>query len=94
MAPQCQGSDQGNSNSMSSPEPGNDHGHGQAMSDWLRSRRPGNGDKVGSLLIGFADRHHPLTSVEAVQVQRPNTVEMRGRALTGSTVFNAFGQRR
>jgi hypothetical protein len=26
---------------------------------------------------GFLDRHHPLTSVEAVQVRRPSSVEMR-----------------
>lgn len=63
--------------SVSSPEPGNDHGHGQSMSDWLRSRRPGNGDAVNALETGFEDRHHPLTSVEAVQVRRRSTVEMR-----------------
>jgi hypothetical protein len=44
--------------------PGNDHGHGQSMTAWLRSRRAGNGGEVNGLEIGFADRHHLLTVVE------------------------------
>jgi hypothetical protein len=46
------------------------------MTDWLRSRRPGNGIEVNALEKGFADRHHPFTLVEAVEVRRPSSVEM------------------
>jgi hypothetical protein len=63
--------------SVSSPEPGNDHGHGQSMTDWLRSRRPGNDEAADTLETCFADRHHPFTLVEVVEVRRPSSVEMR-----------------
>jgi hypothetical protein len=44
------------------------HGHGQFMTDWLRSRRPGNGDEVNAWEIRFARRHHPLTLVEVRKI--------------------------
>ena|ERR1035438_3948550 len=56
--------------SMSSPEPGNHHGHGQSMTDWLRSRRAGNDDAVDTLETRFAGRHHLLTKSFGEKVER------------------------
>jgi len=66
----------GNGKSVSSPEPGNDRGHRQPMTDWLRSRRPENGDEMTALETCFADRHHPLTFGRGQTMPAVQRVEM------------------
>src|SRR5208282_2197363 len=63
------------------------------MTDWLRSRRPGNGVEVNALETRFAARHHPLTLVEAKMEPPDRSGKRRQIATTNLPPFVAHSCR-
>jgi hypothetical protein len=61
------------------------------MTDWLPLRRAGNDDAADSLGIGFATRHHPLTSVEVRADPENRSGKKRQKAAMNLPLFVAFG---
>jgi hypothetical protein len=60
------------------------------MTDWLRSRRAGNGDEVSALEMGFADRHHPLSSGLRKKPGQNRGGKKRQKAATNLPQYAAF----